>query len=400
MLDHPTVQIAGSKTGGGGADSLASLFGARALPGGGAAPASPAAGILESLIACCLAPKTQEDAAPAANGGATNGTAATQRGVDGNVVKNRSLPTSQLFSMLSNQTGQNVNATNFHASMTSMFGADASMKAVAVVMALMDPNFRSTLASNPMAAITSLMGGPKPAPQPGVPTSPSFNFSGLASSLLGSGTAGGKPGAAAQNGSLATLLGFGSGASSGAAMPSMPAMPTGGGGGGGLGSMLTGIMGALQQPGAGGGGMAMPQMPAPVAPTAPSQPQSAAALIFGGAQAPPATAPSGGNLFSSVFGGGNHFGMKTNPDTGVLISGCQSHETSADCMPGGDPRQAHGALSNAIQTIIRQNRQQGGAGMSFYDLVTAVRAKLATERFEQNPCLECCNTNVQKPFVC
>ncbi|KAD4982534.1 hypothetical protein E3N88_19205 [Mikania micrantha] len=43
------------------------------------------------------------------------------------------------------------------------------------------------------------------------------------------------------------------------------------------------------------------------------------------------------------------------PENGILISGCQTHETSADATPGGKPDQAYGALSNAIQTILESN---------------------------------------------
>eukprot|EP00798_Chlamydomonas_sp_ICE-L_P019940 gene19940-26648_t len=36
------------------------------------------------------------------------------------------------------------------------------------------------------------------------------------------------------------------------------------------------------------------------------------------------------------------------PDVGILITGCQDKETSADACPSGDPNLAHGALSNAL----------------------------------------------------
>lgn len=45
-------------------------------------------------------------------------------------------------------------------------------------------------------------------------------------------------------------------------------------------------------------------------------------------------------------------------DVGILITGCQSNETSADACPSGNPDKAHGALSNAIQTVIKQQQQQ------------------------------------------
>jgi hypothetical protein len=45
-------------------------------------------------------------------------------------------------------------------------------------------------------------------------------------------------------------------------------------------------------------------------------------------------------------------------DVGILITGCQSHETSADACPSGNPDKAHGALSNAIQTVVKTHHQQ------------------------------------------
>ncbi len=43
---------------------------------------------------------------------------------------------------------------------------------------------------------------------------------------------------------------------------------------------------------------------------------------------------------------------------GILITGCQSNETSADACPSGNPDKAHGALSNAIQTVVKQHHAQ------------------------------------------
>ncbi|KAG6384218.1 hypothetical protein SASPL_155977 [Salvia splendens] len=42
-------------------------------------------------------------------------------------------------------------------------------------------------------------------------------------------------------------------------------------------------------------------------------------------------------------------------DTSILISGCQTHQTSADATPSGDATKSFGALSNAIQTILAES---------------------------------------------
>ncbi|CAL5387263.1 unnamed protein product [Camellia sinensis] len=42
------------------------------------------------------------------------------------------------------------------------------------------------------------------------------------------------------------------------------------------------------------------------------------------------------------------------PENGILISGCQTDQTSADASPSGNADEAYGALSNAIQMIIAE----------------------------------------------
>lgn len=137
-------------------------------------------------------------------------------------------------------------------------------------------------------------------------------------------------------------------------------------------------------------------------------------------------------------------------DKAILVTGCQSFETSADACPGGDKGKAYGALSNAIQTAVRQLRardpshvitnRRGAEGLRaphfaiFFsqahllgwwrrahrlwfccaarsslgylsvfacrELVTTVRATLARTGFAQNPCLECSERNADRPFIC
>ena len=54
--------------------------------------------------------------------------------------------------------------------------------------------------------------------------------------------------------------------------------------------------------------------------------------------------------------------------SGILITGCQSHETSADSCPAGKPHLAFGALTNAIATTLKHN-----PAYTYRDLVHNVR---------------------------
>lgn len=84
------------------------------------------------------------------------------------------------------------------------------------------------------------------------------------------------------------------------------------------------------------------------------------------------------------------------PDSGILISGCQTDQTSADATPSGDASQAYGALSNAIQTIIAES----GGRISNQELVRKARELLKKQGFTQRPGLYCSDHHVDAPFVC
>lgn len=83
-------------------------------------------------------------------------------------------------------------------------------------------------------------------------------------------------------------------------------------------------------------------------------------------------------------------------DMGILVSGCQSDQTSADANPTGNPDHAYGALSNAIQTILAEhdgpipNRQ----------LVMKARQVLSKQGFTQRPGLYCTDRLANAPFIC
>ncbi|GMJ11619.1 metacaspase 2d, metacaspase 4 [Hibiscus trionum] len=84
------------------------------------------------------------------------------------------------------------------------------------------------------------------------------------------------------------------------------------------------------------------------------------------------------------------------PDSGILISGCQTDQTSADATPSGNPSQAYGALSNAIQTIIAESDGR----VTNKELVLKARRMLKKQGFTQRPGLYCSDNHVDAPFVC
>ncbi|KAL0353360.1 UNVERIFIED_CONTAM: Metacaspase-4 [Sesamum angustifolium] len=84
------------------------------------------------------------------------------------------------------------------------------------------------------------------------------------------------------------------------------------------------------------------------------------------------------------------------PDSGILISGCQTDQTSADASPSGHASEAYGALSNAIQTIIAETDGR----VSNQELVLRARELLKKQGFTQRPGLYCSDHHVDVPFVC
>lgn len=96
----------------------------------------------------------------------------------------------------------------------------------------------------------------------------------------------------------------------------------------------------------------------------------------------------------------NHPGGEARNAHGVLITGCQAHETSADACPSGDPSKAFGALTNALVTSVRAvKRNNPNANPSHKQLVQDVRSVLLKARYTQNPCLECTERDVDAPFI-
>ncbi|XP_010926867.1 metacaspase-5 [Elaeis guineensis] len=91
-----------------------------------------------------------------------------------------------------------------------------------------------------------------------------------------------------------------------------------------------------------------------------------------------------------VYAGPNKRGL---PDNGILISGCQTDQTSADA---NSPNGAYGALSNAIQTILAETDGE----ISNQELVLRARKMLSKQGFTQRPGLYCSDDHVDASFVC
>ncbi len=154
------------------------------------------------------------------------------------------------------------------------------------------------------------------------------------------------------------------------------------GGGGGAGGLLGGLAGGLLGGGGGGGG-------------------GVGGLLGGLAAAVGGGGGHGGEPNLQVSGGGQAAsGVKLPEDTGILITGCQPHETSADACPDGDPNRAFGALSNTLQTVVKAHYSANpDQPLSYRQLVTSVRDIMGQAKFQQNPCLECSHNNAEATFI-
>eukprot|EP00191_Tetraselmis_sp_GSL018_P008705 CAMPEP_0177600898 /NCGR_PEP_ID=MMETSP0419_2-20121207/13927_1 /TAXON_ID=582737 /ORGANISM="Tetraselmis sp., Strain GSL018" /LENGTH=390 /DNA_ID=CAMNT_0019094039 /DNA_START=85 /DNA_END=1254 /DNA_ORIENTATION=- len=101
---------------------------------------------------------------------------------------------------------------------------------------------------------------------------------------------------------------------------------------------------------------------------------------------PQPQAPAGGSAYQVPEG---HIPGQKPPaseqlpeDKGILVTGCQAHETSADACPSGDKSQAYGALSNAIQAVVRKHKADSpDEPLTNRELVMRVRATLLKTGF-------------------
>ncbi|MBA0867635.1 hypothetical protein Goshw_002237 [Gossypium schwendimanii] len=83
-------------------------------------------------------------------------------------------------------------------------------------------------------------------------------------------------------------------------------------------------------------------------------------------------------------------------DEGILLSGCQADETSADMNPMESGGKAYGAFSNAVQTVLKENSGR----LSNKEVVMMARKVLEAQGFDQHPCLYCSDENADATFLC
>ncbi|KAM7260428.1 hypothetical protein ACFE04_016169 [Oxalis oulophora] len=95
------------------------------------------------------------------------------------------------------------------------------------------------------------------------------------------------------------------------------------------------------------------------------------------------------------------FGSFKKSDEGILLSGCQANETSADMNPqvvaDRSDGKAYGAFSNAVQEVVKG--QPVGRDLSNREVVMGARDILRKQGFEQHPCLYCSDENVDAIFL-
>jgi len=80
------------------------------------------------------------------------------------------------------------------------------------------------------------------------------------------------------------------------------------------------------------------------------------------------------------------------PSNGVLISGCQTDQTSADATTS---KGSYGALSNAIQAILAEH-----GTVTNMELVTKARKMLSRQGYTQQPGLYCSDEHASVAFIC
>eukprot|EP00897_Mesotaenium_endlicherianum_P000996 jgi/Mesen1/10898/ME000095S10231 len=351
------------------------------------------------------------------NQGGYGGNSGGYGGGGGSRNMNRNLPLSMLTSILSKKTGMDVGVGGVRPALFSAFGKDSSpmvQNFMAVLMA-QGPQILQAMSGGggggkgqfgmmsnvAMQVIKSQMGG-----------GGGGGAGGMMSALTGGGGGGGGGGGAM--GSVMSALGGGGGdkhsqegGSGGGAMGGiMSALGGGGGqkpsqegGGGGLGGLMSSF--------GGGGGSSTQQGGQGHGEGGSSGLMSAAMGLLGGGSA--------GGLGASLLGGmgslggeggklntkGAYAGAKPDAnhmiasDMGILVSGCQSNETSADANPDGNPDHCFGALSHGVQEVVKNS----SGPLTNRELVKQVRAVLQKQGYSQHPCLYCSDNNVDQLFI-
>lgn len=263
------------------------------------------------------------------------------REVGGVDVKNRSLPITDVASLLGQITGRSVQPGNIRSTLGEFFGGDAGRLALQYFLKS-GKGGSGTSGGSGLAAMAGMLAASQGGGQSSSSGGGSSGLAGLASSLLG----GKKQSHSSGGGGSAALMGL-AGSLLGGKKPQQSSHSSGGGSG------LTAAMGMMSMlSGSGDGGS------------------------------------SGGSHSTS-----HSLGGKLSEDKGILITGCQAHETSADVRPPGG--KAFGALTNSIQTVLKTNPDA-----SYYDVVSGARTVLSQAKHAQNPCLECSEKNSRLPFIC
>ncbi|KAI3739530.1 hypothetical protein L2E82_29937 [Cichorium intybus] len=85
------------------------------------------------------------------------------------------------------------------------------------------------------------------------------------------------------------------------------------------------------------------------------------------------------------------------PENGVLISGCQTDQTSADATPAKNAQaESYGALSHAIQKIVEESEGK----ITNREVVMKARDLMKKQGFKQRPGLYCEDKHVDACFIC
>ncbi|OMP08878.1 Peptidase C14, caspase catalytic [Corchorus olitorius] len=82
-------------------------------------------------------------------------------------------------------------------------------------------------------------------------------------------------------------------------------------------------------------------------------------------------------------------------DEGILLSGCEPYETSAEINEIEGGGKAYGAFSNAVQMVLKDNK----GGSSNKEVVLMARKILEAQGIEQHPCLYCSDGNADAIFL-
>jgi metacaspase-1 len=96
--------------------------------------------------------------------------------------------------------------------------------------------------------------------------------------------------------------------------------------------------------------------------------------------------------------GHGHHGSTGGADAGILLSGCQTDETSADVAQDDDAAlggRACGAFSAALQVVLAAHP----APLTNREVVCRARVVLSDQGFQQHPCLYCSDANADAPFL-